>query len=215
MSNLDYAHIEPLIANVEERGRSVAVQFECPASGSVIKAQYTLAAKSTNTMGAQASRTVMYEVRRSIGPMIRGIFGNSAMGRMASGMADSAMRNATMPRSRQSMSGSERNKAVVESFKSVLNQFVWDAKNGRWISAQAARDLMAPFDLQLTEGPVETPYDRQVLARMLVEIANADGKLADAERTFITDFLSPDVGSLDSLLERPPLTGAELSNTAR
>jgi len=137
-------------------------------------------------------------------------------GRLATQAAATAMRQATTTRAGPaSLSQSEQNTAIVEAFRSVGSQFIWDANNSRWISARAARDLMSAFELQLADGPVEQPYDRQVLARMLVEIASADGTLVEAERAFMTEFLSPDVGSLESLLERPPLTSAELGSTTR
>lgn len=216
MPQIAYDNIEPLIASLEARGRSVIVQFQCPASGQQVPSRATLAPKAQNRMAQTAKRTAMYEARRAVGSMLRGVFGGGMMGRMASQMVDGAMRSATTTTGgTQSLSAAEQQEAVLEAFRSVASQFVWDTTGNRWIAARAARDLMSPFDLQLADGPIENNYDKQVLARMLVEVAKADGTLADAERAFMTEFLTPDVGSLDSLLERPPLTGAELANTSR
>ena len=218
MPEITQDNVQPLIADVQASGRRVSVQFRCPASGRVVPAQHTMGAKAPNRMAQTAQRSVMYEVRRAVGPMLRGIFGNNMMGRMAGQMADSAMRNATMGvtgTGRQTLSNAEQQEAVLEAFRSVAGQFVWDGQNGRWIAAAAARDLMSPFELEIADGPIESNYDKQVLARMLVEIAAADGTLVESERAFMTEFLTPDVGSVETLMERPPLTRAELGSATR
>jgi len=217
MPEITQENVQPLIANVEAAGRRVAVQFRCPASGQVVPAQYNAGPKAQNRMAQSAKRSMMYEVRRAVGPMLRSVFGHNVMGRMASQMADSAMRNASsgVSRGSQGLSAAEQKEAILEAFRTVSSQFVWDGSNARWIAASAARDLMSPFELQLADGPVEAPYDRQVLARMLVEVAAADGTLVESERNFMTEFLTPEVGSLETLMERPPLTRAELGSTTR
>lgn len=216
MPEITLENVQPLITNVQASGRTLTVQFRCPVSNHVVPAQYMAAAKQQSRLAQTAQRTVMYEVRRAIAPMLRGVFGYGMVGRMASQAADTAIRSATSTRRGPTgLSQSEQNEALIEAFRSVSSQFVWDGPNGRWLSARAARDLMSPFELQLADGPVEAPYDRQVLARMLVEIASADGTLVEAERSFMTEFLTPEVGSLDSLTDRPPLTAAELGSTTR
>jgi tellurite resistance protein len=217
MPEITYENVEPLIADLEVRGRSVAIQFECPASGQQVPARHSLAPKAQSRVTQTAKRTASYEARRAVSSMLRGVFGRGMMGRMASQAADSALQMAAsgLTGSQQGLSKAEQREAVVEAFRSVASQFTWDASNARWIAARAARELMGPFELQLADAPLETNYDKQVLARMLVEVAQADGTLAPAEKDFMNEFLSPDVGSLDSLMERPPLTAAELANTSR
>lgn len=218
MPKITQETVQPLVAEMQTHGRRVDVQFRCPASGQIVPAQLLVPSRNESQMAKTAKRTMMYEVRRAVGPMLRSVFGNSAMGRVAGSMADSAVRAATTGSSQgqQRLSAAEEKAAVVEAFKSVSSQFVWDRTNGgRWIAAAAARDLMSPFELQLADGSITQTYDRQVLARMLVEVAQADGHLVESERAFMTDFLTPEVGSLDALLQRPPLTRAELGSTTR
>ncbi len=222
MAQITADTIAPLIADQRESGRTMTFTFRCPASGHTVTAQHTVAGgggQMGSHMKRTAKRTAMYEVRRAVGPMLRGVFGRSAVGRMAGHMADAALRQATNQATRSSspsrLSSKEKQQAAVEAFKTVVSQFAWDEPNGRWISLQAAKELMSPFQQQLAEGPVEHPYDKSVLARMLVEVASADGSLAEAERSFLMDFLDPELGSVDSLAMRPPLTTAELSQSSQ
>jgi len=83
MPELTLDNVQPLVSNLNVSGRRVTVQFRCPASQHTVQAQYTAAPKSSNRMAKTAQRTVMYEVRRAITPVLRGEFGRSMFGRPA------------------------------------------------------------------------------------------------------------------------------------
>ncbi len=213
MSDITYASIEPNIASVQTNGSQVHVVFQCPVSGQQVESR---AAMHRGTgMGSRAresaKRSMMYSLRRSVSSAIRGAFGYGFFGRMGQDLANSAMRQ--LDESTRYSSGDQQ-EAVVRAFESVRAQFAWDAREERWIMGSAAEHTVSGFAGQLASHPVTERYDLGVMARILTEIARADGDLGDEERSFLIDFLPSDVGTVDQLVGRPPLSGVELSETS-
>src|SRR5690606_13014451 len=97
-----------------------------------------------------------------------------------------------------SYSEDDKRDAVVRAFESVSAQFVWDDQQSRYISVQAAGDVLTGFMKQLRTAAPGTKYDRSVTARMLTEIALADGELGDDELGFLSGFITPEVGTVES-----------------
>lgn len=91
-----------------------------------------------------------------------------------------------------------------------------------WLSREASADSdeglvdgdSGEFNRLTSEEPVRIPADRKILARMLVEVAKADGEMLDAEREFLGQFLDPSLGSVEELARLPNLTPDELGTTA-
>lgn len=217
MSDLSYASIAPLIAQAQQGGRAMRFTFRCPVTGQTVQASYTFPNDPGvgSKVTAAAKRSLWYELRREIGYAIRAVFGYNIVGRLASDLANSAMSASRSGVSTAAQySEEERQVAAVEAFRSVSSQFVWDAKNSRWVSRRAIQDTLSPFERQVTEAPIAQPYDRDILARMLVEVACADGTMAEEEESFLMEFLDSDAGSVDDLARRPVLTEAELGETS-
>ena len=201
-------NIAPLIADLQSSGRSVRVVFRCPVSGDQVNASHSVTGRpaASSQMMNSAKRSMMYSLQSAVSTAIRDVFGYNMVGRVASDVARSAVRSATQNTSSNSLSASEQRAAALEAFKKVSSRFVWDSNRGHWISAKAAQELLSPFERQLGEHPVSHNYDRTVLARMLVEVARADGRLSNEENTWLTDFIAPDLGSVRDLAARPPLS---------
>ncbi|MBN2798239.1 MAG: hypothetical protein JXX28_03765, partial [Deltaproteobacteria bacterium] len=222
MSNITFANVSPLIAEKRVVGRTLMVSFRCPVTGQTVPASFNapMGSQAGQRVKQVAGRTMGYEVRRAMTGVLRSVFGYSPLGRIATSLADEALRQTTHSAMRSAggstgLSAAEEKDAAVEAFKSVAAQFVWDAKGARWVGIAAMQELMSPFQRRLTQAPIQHPYDRQVLARMLVEIAASDGHLAEEEQEFFTEFIDPSLGSVESLTQRPPLTAAELAQTSR
>jgi len=211
-------NVAPLVADLQESGRSVRVTFRCPVSGQSVKSSHSVprnrntSAQLTNT----AKRSMMYGLQSAVNQTIRSVFGYSTVGRVAGDVARQAMYSATSAATNQNtLSSSEKRDAVIEAFKKVSRQFVWDSARGHWISAKAATELMSAFEQQLANHPLTHGYDRTVLARMLIEIARADGRLSGDESSWLNELIGPDVGSIADLSSRPPLSDAELNEASR
>jgi tellurite resistance protein len=214
MSQITYDMIEPLIASSNESGSSMQVVFRCPVAGQTVEARGHL--QATKTMGGRAAdsakRSVVYSLRTALSRSIRRAFGYGIAGQVVS---DVARGSTSSSASQASYSDSDRKQAMVRAFESVSNQFVWDSANNRYIGAQSAGQVMTDFMQQLETASVTAPYDQGVLARMLTEIACADGTVADEERMFLASFIPAQVGTVDSLAKMQRLSPAELAETVQ
>ena len=88
-----------------------------------------------------------------------------------------------------------------ETRKLVLDGVDWDC------------DLQTDFATLLGEVEITNAWDRAVLARMLAEVAAADGRVTDDEREFFEAFAGFDTEPIDRLVANPPLTVGELEET--
>lgn len=214
MSQSTYETIQPLIARAEQQGATMQVTLRCPVSGHEVQASAGLRAADSMTgrMAQSAKRRLLWSVRSAITSAVRSALGYGVVGSMASAAAQEAVSTGGH---NVSYSEDDKRDAVVRAFESVSAQFVWDDQQGRYISAQAAGDVLTGFMKQLRAAPPSTRYDRSVTARMLTEIAVADGELGDDERGFLSGFITPDVGTVDALAGSPRLSAAELAETAQ
>ncbi len=219
MSQFTIAAITPLVANSQVSGRTLSVTFRCPSGGQQVasRAPMHLAAQrpATSQVKATVQRTVMNEMRWAVSRAIRSAFGHNMVGRVASQVAYDAVNSAsrTTNRSTVAPTQAEIEHATIEAFRHVADQFVWDGS--RWLSAQAAGESLSPFQLQLHQHPATHPYDRMTASRMLVELATADGALANEEEALLIEFIDPEAGTLQEIMRRPPLTLAELGQTSQ
>ncbi len=220
MSEPTYETVAPLVDDVQTHRRTVTVRFTCRRSGESVQARATVpegvGSAAMSRVGQSVKRSLMWSLRSSIASLVRGVFGHGIVGRTASDLVYAATNEATRVSHQRadSLSQDEVQAGIVAAFASVRGRFVWDAERGEWVSASAAAELMSAFQRQLAQHPATHPYDRQVLARMLVEVARADGRVAAEEQTWLTELIGPDQGSLAQLAQRPPLTAAELSQTS-
>ncbi|MGK0363308.1 MAG: putative tellurite resistance protein B-like protein [Saprospiraceae bacterium] len=65
------------------------------------------------------------------------------------------------------------------------------------------------FENQLKKAPVENGYDKEITARILTELANADGKISREERNFLGEIIPTEIGTINQLLERDPVSQIE------
>lgn len=219
MPDINYQNVAPLIVEARPSGRSMRFVFQCPVSGAKVQATHTFqnAPSFGSQAGAIAERAVMYEVRRGISSTLRSMFGYNVVGRVAGDVASQAMGQVTQgsQMGQATYSDADKQKAAVAAFTQVANQFVWDPKGNRWVSARHAVASLSPFERQLAEHPVREAYDRSILARMMVEIVRADGTYTQEESDFLLEFLDPGLGTPEQIARRPSLSEAELGEIAK
>ena len=210
--------IRPLVTHENPTGRHLVVTFSCPVSRRHVNARWT--APQSSGVAAQVAGRVQqsawYEVRRQAQSMVRSVLGGGSLGQIAGSAVDAAIgahTYAPSARAAQHLSTADRDRGVVEAFKTVASQFAW--VQGRWVYGAAAKDLLSPLDRQLQEAPLASGYDRQLAARMLVEVALAHGGVSAEEQSHLEDTLDPQVGSLQALAQRPPLSRAELGEATK
>ncbi len=210
--------IRPLVSQCNPTGRHLVVTFTCPVSRRHVNARWS--APQADDLGARVARSaqqsVWYEMRRTAHSMLSAALGHGMAGRVAAQTMDAAMSAAGPGRSTSSiarnLSAQEVDRGVLEAFRGVASQFTW--VGDRWVHGSAAKQLLSPFDQQLHEHPLATRYDRVLAARMLYEVAAAHGGVSAEERSHLEDVVDPELGSLQALAARPPLTRAELGEAS-
>ena len=228
-SDITYESIEHLIREQYEERNSVVVVFGAPDSDETFEAKGRV--KRERTVGSQVKRQVQRrassEVRRQASRMVRGMFGNSMVGRIARQATTTAMNQ----QSRDMMQGpskSEIRNAVVDAFTRVQRNFSFDAAAGTWgaLSAVEKADaadnkrggrnrpakkttILSPFQQQLKSNPPRSRYERDILARFLAHLAYADGDLTAEELEFYQDSIPKHFGTVEELAKKDDISAIE------
>ncbi|MGH1334597.1 MAG: hypothetical protein ACRBFS_00610 [Aureispira sp.] len=91
--------------------------------------------------------------------------------------------------------------AAIRAFEGILDQVVYMETTDKWHLVTQ----FSSFEVFLRQHPLRERYDKKVMARMLVEIARADGRITEQERLFFKHFLNEDTGRLSVLMQAPVL----------
>lgn len=209
MPELTYDLVAPLVARSDVSGDRVQVVFQCPVSGDEVPASARITESQGSALKSEVKRTVWRNLRWSLSRMMYSVFGYGVGGAIGSAVADSA--GAMGDRGHQP-TADELKAAVVDAFKSVGGRFAWDESNQRFVSASVFKELQTEFTVIIQGMRLAKAWDRAILARMLAEIAAADGQLAEDERALFASFLHDQ--NLDNILEKPPLSKADLEETS-
>ena len=121
--SINYAQIQPLIAQVDVSNRSVRVNFRCPITGEQVQSSHTIRQQQRGVTST-IERSLMYGVQNAISQTIRSVFGYSIFGRIAGDIARQGVYNAQR-NSRNSLSESEKQQAIVAAFQSVSSRFLF------------------------------------------------------------------------------------------
>lgn len=210
MSNVTFEALQPLVASQEVRGSSVAVVFQCPTSGTEISSTGSLrrieSLKATATRSAK--KNMWSSLRRSVTRAVTDALGNGAAGRIARDTLNAGMKQGEQ---KTAFSKEEVQAGVVSAFEAVQANFQWNEGDGCW---NAIKKPANNFEKMLAESPITERFDQGVLARALIELSAADGEVSADEIAFISDFIAPELGTIDELAKREALTPAELSETS-
>ena len=212
MSEFTLDAIGPLVERADVSGHSVQVTFRCPVSGRQIRGSANVVEDTTGRIGQAVKRSLGQNMRWSIARVVRSAMGYGIAGEIGSAVAHGAMAGAEQ---RQWEPGKAQvDQAILEAFKGVQSQFAWDGSGQRWVAASVFRELQTEFAVMLQAVVFDKPWDRNILARMLAEVADVDGRVDDQERELFHAFTGGAGPSLDELVAREPLTRAELQETS-
>lgn len=151
---------------------------------------------------------------------------NSAIGRLRStvlqvlrravggGFAGTAVSMAGSEVARQSTesirySRKEKEQAVIVAFEKIMTEITYEG--GRWRLAKE----FSEFEKLVRRSPLTKAYDKKILARMLVEMARADGTIEKEEKAFFDDFLNEETGSLRDLMRAPAISMVECEEVSK
>ena len=210
MNTPTYSDIESLVASKEVQGSSVSVTFSCAEAGVEVQSSGSL--NRTSGIKSDVARSVKSNLwsslRRSVTRAVSDALGHGAAGRIARDITNTGM---SQGEQKIEFSKEEIQNGVVAAFVAVQSNFKLNPSTGTWCGVKKPAN---GFEKRLAEAPVSERFDQGVLARTLVELSAADGEISADEIAFISDFIDPEIGSVDDFAKRPPLTGAELSETS-
>jgi uncharacterized tellurite resistance protein B-like protein len=204
---ITYNLIKPLIVHEEVQGSRVFVEFQQPDTGNFITAQGPIRRSSGgvgSAIGRSVKRTAMQQARSSLTRMVGSLFGSGFLGRTARAATSTAASEYSRS---QSHSDNEPSKgdiedAVVVAFKSVKAQFNWNAARGEWGKPEgpAVKRENTPFEAQIERSPIVDRHDKKVFARILADLASADGVIQDEEVEFFQALVPTDAGSIHDII---------------
>lgn len=143
----------------------------------------------TNTALGRLRSTVLRVLRKAVGGGFAGtavsMAGNEAMRQGTDGLKHSKK---------------DKEKAVITAFEKISMELAYEG--GKWRLAKE----FSEFEKMIKRNPFTKAYDKKILARMLVEMARADGKIESEEKAFFDDFLNSDTGTLGELMRAPSIS---------
>ena len=215
MPELTYDLVAPLVARSESTGDRVGVVFQCPVSGDEVAASARITESGGSALKREVKQTFWRNARWSLSRMMYSVFGYGVGGAIGSAVADTA--GAMGQANHHQPTEAELKEAIVDAFKSVGSRFAWDESNQRFVSTTVFRELQTEFTVIVQGARFAKAWDRAILARMLAEVAAADGALSEDERSLFATFLHDQnlgLANLDALMEKPPLSKADLEETS-
>lgn len=109
-----------------------------------------------------------------------------------------------------SYSAAALERAVVQAFEGILDQIVYIETTDKWHLVTQ----FSNFEVFLRQHPLQERYDKTIMARMLVEMTRADGRITEQERLFFEHFLNEDTGRLSVLMQAPALVDQDCSRVS-
>lgn len=207
---ITYELIQPLIVQAEvHRGRMHCI-FQAPNSNEQVEATASIRRKYTvkSRVISDVKRTALNELRWVATRALRNIFGSGVVGRTTRQMANTALNTNSAD---YTYSNEEKQDAIVEAFKTVANKFYYDGPTNSWATGKSVSE----FERKLQEKPLSGKYEKEVLGRMLVEIADGDGYISSDERNFLADIMHPDIVDIDELMVAGPLSKYDLEEVSK
>ncbi len=207
-----YDLLLPLIGQEVLRDNTVYVTFACPVTGAYAESSAAVAKGGRTSQWVHSLKgRAASQLRWSLANMVRSALGGGYLGRTGSSMVHEA---STGKVGKVAPTQAQRRAAVVQAFRQVQSQFAWSASRNGFVHISAQPEQQTGFSQTLTGLAITQPHDRQVMARMLAEIAVADGHVDDEERLLVDAFTGGDLGTVEQLLQYPPLTPAELAHVS-
>ncbi len=208
---VEYEDIAPLVAQQTVRQRQVHVTFTCPKSGRSVESSASL--RKDNSAGQRmkdsVKRSFMHAARNMLTRALGSLFGHGMAGQVARSATYEAQRGVE---ARLAFSKADVQRGIVAAFERVRAQFAKDPESGAWVASGAVAASQSAYDQLLAAHPISEGWDRAILARVLVEVARADGTLEPRELALLDQLLPGQ--DVRQLAAKPALSAAELGGTS-
>jgi tellurite resistance protein len=198
---ITYEAIKPYILEEKIQGSKMFCKFQV--DNQVFEATNSI---RTNTSDGKervtrmVKNTAIGRMRSTILQVLRRAVGGGFAGTVVSMTGNEVVRQGTdgIKHSRK-----DKERAVVGAFEKITSDITYEG--GRWRLATE----FSEFEKLIRRQPLTKAYDKKILARMLVEMARADGTVEKEEKAFFDDFLTEETGSLRDLMRAPAISMIE------
>lgn len=222
--DFSYEEISKYVLDYEVDGNRVVVEFQNDA-GEVFDASGVIRRSKSvkNQITKKVGRMAKSQARRHASRVVRSALGGGMLGRLGSTVVRQSVNNAEVPGTNE-YSESDIQDAIAKAFKRVSRNFSAGAakrttNRDRRVSRddrrsagrerESSRIKELDFQEQLKKHPVSNLFEQDVLSRILVSVARADGKITEDERTFIADLLPKKIGTISEIAERGEISSVE------
>lgn len=150
--------------------------------------------------------TALGRIRSSVLRILRSAVGGGFGATVVSMAGNEAFRQGTdgMRHSKK-----EKEQAVVGAFEKITGELTYEG--GKWRLATE----FSEFEKLIKRNPLTEAYDKKILARMLVEMARADGTIGKEEKDFFSNFLTAETGSMAELMRAPSISVVECEEVSK
>lgn len=212
MAEITYESIRSTLRSAVRQGALMRCVFACPVTGTTVESSAGIHPREAPLEPTPASppQDLWGAVYGALVAALRRVLGAR---RLLSADAAAASAASRSEAAEAPCSDEDERAAVVAAFRRVAAHFAWDGRRGQWIWAEAADQT--DFARVLGQADLAQRQDRLLLARLLIEVANADGRISPEERAFLDEHVAPDLGPIEELTQRPSLTRAELEQTSQ
>lgn len=206
---ITYDLLKPIILEEKLDGSTMHCKFKV--EGEVYESKFSVRIDSKDTgnkIQGMVKLNLISRMRSSLMRVIRTAVGGGIAGNTAAMVGNEMVRTQT---SGANYSAKDKQDAVVDAFERISFNFYFDQETKEW---KIARKL-SEFERRLKANPLTTPYDKKTLARLLLELAKADGSISPEEKEFFQEFLDEDTGTFAELMRAPTLSKVELEEVTR
>ncbi len=206
---ITYDLIKPIILEEKLDGSTMHCKFKV--EGEVFDSKYSVRIDSkdtSNKIKGMVKLNLISRMRSTLMRVIRTAVGGGIAGNTAAMVGNEVVRTKT---SGANYSAADKQDAVVEAFERISFNFYFDQEVKAW---KIARRL-SEFVKRLKANPLTIPYDKKTLARLLLELAKADGQISPEEKNFFTEFLDEDTGTFAELMRAATLSKVELEEVSK
>ncbi len=223
--DFSYEEISKYVLDYQIDGNRVVVEFQNDAgevfdSSAVIKRSKSITSQVTKKVGRMAKS----QARRHASRMVRSALGGGMLGRIGSQVARSSVGSFDTSGG-DNHSTEDINAAIANSFKRVSRNFKVKSLNerssgrerrasasdrrGRQEQRAMSREAELSFQDHLSKYPIKNLFEQDLMSRLLVSIAQADGRISEDERNFIAELLPKKLGSISDIAARGEISSVE------
>lgn len=194
--------IESLAHDMRVENGLVHVTFQSKGSNEEVRSVVPVHPPSSPAP-EQSDEPFVYSVVRSANGLVRNLLGYRASVSAATTAIDSALdeEEGAAPKndggtpsvtSVDDLSADQREDVLYRAFERVMFHFAWDPANEEWVITHEARGLGSELQRQLKLAPLDSPEDRELVTRMMLDVATSDGEVSEEEQEVLLDFVDRD-----------------------